>query len=217
MKMTRFATAAVLAAALTVVLAGCKHKPPATAPTPPPPPATTRHPRRRHRRRLSAGAAASAARRQRRFSRGSRSKSSTRRSRSTDVFFDLDRADLTDEGRAALQKDADWMKKWTTTQGDRRRPLRQPRHPEYNLALGERRAPAVKDYLASLGVGSRSDADRQQGQGSAVLHGRERGVLVAEPARPLHHHGEVGKAGPGLGCQGQAQGSPCTLTLHSRP
>ena len=37
---------------------------------------------------------------------------------------------------------------------------------EYNLALGERRANAVREYLVSLGVdGSRVQAD-QQGQGA---------------------------------------------------
>ena len=39
-------------------------------------------------------------------------------------------------------------------EGDRGGALRQPRHREYNLALGERRASAVKAYLAGLGVGA---------------------------------------------------------------
>src|SRR5881296_1787289 len=33
-----------------------------------------------------------------------------------DVFFDLDKSDIRSEGKSALQKDADWMKKWTSTQ-----------------------------------------------------------------------------------------------------
>jgi outer membrane protein OmpA-like peptidoglycan-associated protein len=33
----------------------------------------------------------------------------------SDVFFALDSSDLTDEGRSALQKDSEWMRKWTTT------------------------------------------------------------------------------------------------------
>jgi peptidoglycan-associated lipoprotein len=51
-----------------------------------------------------------------------------------------------------LQKNADWMKRWGSTKvmveghGDSRGSA------EYNLALGERRAVAVKTYLSSLGV-----------------------------------------------------------------
>jgi peptidoglycan-associated lipoprotein len=69
-----------------------------------------------------------------------------------DVFFALDASDLTEESRGILQRDVDWMKKWTTTKmmveghGDSRGTN------EYNLALGERRADAVRDYLVSLGV-----------------------------------------------------------------
>ena len=33
-----------------------------------------------------------------------------------DVFFDLDKSDLRDDARSALQKDAEWMKRWTSTQ-----------------------------------------------------------------------------------------------------
>jgi peptidoglycan-associated lipoprotein len=69
-----------------------------------------------------------------------------------DVFFDYDRSDIRDDGRAALQRNADWMKRYTSAivtvegQCDSRGSA------EYNLALGSRRATAVKDYLVSLGV-----------------------------------------------------------------
>jgi peptidoglycan-associated lipoprotein len=72
----------------------------------------------------------------------------------TDVFFDLDRADLTDSARASLQKDADWMKKWQSTKVTVEGHCDSRGTTEYNLALGERRAQAVKDYLASLGIGT---------------------------------------------------------------
>ena len=62
---------------------------------------------------------------------------------------------------------------------------------EYNLALGERRAAAVRDYLVNLGLGADRITDRQQGQGIAVLHRGERGLLAAEPPRPLRDHREV--------------------------
>jgi peptidoglycan-associated lipoprotein len=69
-----------------------------------------------------------------------------------DAFFDLDSQTIRDDARASLQKDADWLKRWTSTKvmieghGDERGSA------EYNLALGERRASAVRDYLVNLGV-----------------------------------------------------------------
>ena len=69
-----------------------------------------------------------------------------------DVFFDLDKSDIRDDGRTALQKDADWLKKWTSTQVTVEGHCDSRGSAEYNLALGSRRAEAVKDYLVSLGV-----------------------------------------------------------------
>jgi peptidoglycan-associated lipoprotein len=69
-----------------------------------------------------------------------------------DVFFDLDRADIKDEGKSALQKDADWMKRWTSTQVTVEGHCDSRGSSEYNLSLGSRRANAVKEYLVSLGV-----------------------------------------------------------------
>ena len=69
-----------------------------------------------------------------------------------DVFFAYDKSDLDDTARATLQKNSEWMRKWLSTivtvegHGDSRGTS------EYNLALGERRASAVRDYLVSLGV-----------------------------------------------------------------
>ena len=71
-----------------------------------------------------------------------------------DAYFDLDSQTIRDDAKAALQKDADWPKRWTSTKvmveghGDERGSA------EYNLALGERRATAVRDYLVNLGIGN---------------------------------------------------------------
>jgi peptidoglycan-associated lipoprotein len=73
-----------------------------------------------------------------------------------DVFFDLDRADLREDSRAPLQKDADWLKKWTSTAISIEGHCDSRGSAEYNLALGSRRANAVKEYLVNLGItGSR--------------------------------------------------------------
>ena len=82
-----------------------------------------------------------------------------------DVFFDFDKYNIRDDARGALQKDADWMKKWSGTKVTVEGHCDSRGTAEYNLALGERRANAVKDYLVSLGVA----ADRN----SAVSKGKE--------------------------------------------
>ena len=69
-----------------------------------------------------------------------------------DVHFDLDSAALSDEARAILEKHALWLqghrdvKVTVEGQCDERGTV------EYNLALGEQRARAARDYLVSLGV-----------------------------------------------------------------
>jgi peptidoglycan-associated lipoprotein len=70
----------------------------------------------------------------------------------TDVFFDYDSVELSDQTRASLQKNAEFMKRRASARilieghADSRGTN------EYNLALGERRADATRDYIVSLGV-----------------------------------------------------------------
>ena len=68
------------------------------------------------------------------------------------VFFALDSSDLTDEARATLQKNAEFLKKWATVRTTVEGHCDERGTAEYNLALGERRAKAVQGYLASLGL-----------------------------------------------------------------
>ena len=69
-----------------------------------------------------------------------------------DVFFDLDEFSVRDDAKPALQKDAEWMKKWTSVQVTLEGHCDSRGSAEYNLGLGNRRASAVKEYLVSLGV-----------------------------------------------------------------
>jgi peptidoglycan-associated lipoprotein len=68
------------------------------------------------------------------------------------VFFALDSAQLRDDARPILQKNADWMKRWTSTKIMIEGHADSRGTGEYNLALGERRAVAVRDYLVNLGI-----------------------------------------------------------------
>jgi peptidoglycan-associated lipoprotein len=69
-----------------------------------------------------------------------------------DVHFEFDSARLSDEARAILERHAVWLQTHrdarVTIEGhcDERGTV------EYNLALGDQRAQAAKEYLASLGV-----------------------------------------------------------------
>ena len=68
------------------------------------------------------------------------------------MFFEYDKSDLSDQTRTTLQKDADWLKKWESTRITVEGHCDSRGTSEYNLALGDRRAAAVRDFLSSLGV-----------------------------------------------------------------
>jgi len=68
------------------------------------------------------------------------------------AFFPLDSADLDDPGRAVVTGNAELLKKYPTWVITIEGHCDERGTPEYNLALGERRAVAVKTYLVSLGI-----------------------------------------------------------------
>ena len=68
------------------------------------------------------------------------------------AFFLLDSADLDDTGRAVVSANAEIMKKYPTWVVTIEGHCDERGTAEYNLALGERRAVAVKTYLVSLGI-----------------------------------------------------------------
>jgi peptidoglycan-associated lipoprotein len=69
-----------------------------------------------------------------------------------DVYFELDMSEIRADARASLQKNSDWLKRWSGAQITIEGHCDSRGSAEYNLALGSRRATAVKDYLVSLGV-----------------------------------------------------------------
>jgi peptidoglycan-associated lipoprotein len=68
------------------------------------------------------------------------------------AFFGLDSFDLDDEGRAIVTANAAVLKKYSTWVISVEGHCDERGTPEYNLALGERRAMSVKTYLVSLGI-----------------------------------------------------------------
>jgi peptidoglycan-associated lipoprotein len=69
-----------------------------------------------------------------------------------DVNFEYDVADLSDTARSILAKDADYMRQHPSIRITVEGHADSRGTNEYNLALGERRASAVRDYLVGLGV-----------------------------------------------------------------
>ncbi|HVI87120.1 MAG TPA: peptidoglycan-associated lipoprotein Pal [Dongiaceae bacterium] len=82
------------------------------------------------------------------------------------VFFGLDKYDLSAEAQQQLQKQAAWLNQYkaVTVTVEGHADERGTR--EYNLALGERRANSVANYLTALGV--------DKGRLSVISYGKER-------------------------------------------
>ena len=86
------------------------------------------------------------------------------------VYFDTDMSNIREDGRTTLTRQAEWLKKYTNypilvegkcdERGTR----------EYNLALGERRANAVRQFLVAQGL----PADRIK----TISYGKERPEVV---------------------------------------
>jgi peptidoglycan-associated lipoprotein len=69
-----------------------------------------------------------------------------------DVMFDLDKATLSDQQRTILQQGADFLRRRMSVRATIEGHADARGTNEYNLALGERRANAARDYLVSLGI-----------------------------------------------------------------
>lgn len=82
------------------------------------------------------------------------------------VFFGYDQSDLSMEARTTLDRQAAWMKQYPNVMVTIEGHADERGTREYNLALGERRAAAVRTYLMSLGV----DANRV----NTISYGKER-------------------------------------------
>jgi peptidoglycan-associated lipoprotein len=86
------------------------------------------------------------------------------------VFFESDSSELTAQSRATLEKQAQWLQRYGTYAFTIEGHADERGTREYNIALGARRAQAVRDYLAARGV--------QPARMRTVSYGKERPVAV---------------------------------------
>jgi peptidoglycan-associated lipoprotein len=90
---------------------------------------------------------------------------------STTIYFDTDRFNIDSQDAAALQAQAQYFARYPAVTFTIEGHADERGTREYNLALGERRANAAKNFLVSLGV--------DPGRISVVSYGKERPVALA--------------------------------------
>jgi peptidoglycan-associated lipoprotein len=86
------------------------------------------------------------------------------------IYFDTDKYNVDAEDQAALAVQAQWLAKYPAKRATIEGHADERGTRDYNIALGERRANAAKNYLVSLGV----DAGRL----NTVSYGKERPVAL---------------------------------------
>ena len=86
------------------------------------------------------------------------------------VFFAFDRSDITPEAQEILARQADWLRRYPNVAVTIEGHCDERGTREYNLALGERRAQAVKNVLVASGI----PASRI----STISYGKERPAVV---------------------------------------
>lgn len=86
------------------------------------------------------------------------------------VFFAFDRYDLTPEARATAERQAEWLREYPSVTVTIEGHADERGTREYNLALGDRRATAVKNYLVALGI--------SPSRISTISYGKERPAVL---------------------------------------
>jgi len=86
------------------------------------------------------------------------------------VFFAYDQSDISSEGQQILQRQAEWLKRYSQVSITIEGHCDERGTREYNLALGERRAAAVKNVLVALGI--------QAARIKTISYGKDRPIVV---------------------------------------
>lgn len=96
------------------------------------------------------------------------------------IHFALDKFTVDPSEMAALQSQAQWLMRYPSKKATIEGHCDERGTREYNLALGERRATAAKNYLVSLGV----DASRL----TTISYGKERPIDTASTEEAYAHN-----------------------------
>lgn len=87
-----------------------------------------------------------------------------------DIFFDFDRSAIRPDAKVVLAEDVDWLQVHATAAITIEGHCDERGTSEYNLALGERRAQAAKDYLVASGINAK--------RVTIVSYGKERPFML---------------------------------------
>ena len=98
------------------------------------------------------------------------------------VFFDFDKSEIRSRDASTLNDQAAWLKRYPNVTIVVEGHCDERGTREYNLALGERRANAVKEYLASRGILRQPDRYHQLRQGAPGRTRLERVCLATKIA-----------------------------------
>jgi peptidoglycan-associated lipoprotein len=88
------------------------------------------------------------------------------------VFFAFDKSNLSDAAKTTLTRQADWLKKYPQVQVQIAGNCDDRGTEEYNLALGQRRANAARDFIVAQGV----SASRI----TTISYGKDRPVALGD-------------------------------------
>jgi len=102
------------------------------------------------------------------------------------VFFALDSSNVDSTGKETLKRQAEWLKKNADKSAEIQGHCDERGTTEYNVALGERRAHAVKKHLVNLGVDAKriktvsfgKERPAVEGNNEAAWSQNRRGVTV---------------------------------------
>jgi peptidoglycan-associated lipoprotein len=86
------------------------------------------------------------------------------------VFFSFNESTLSTEAQATLDRQAAWLKKYSAAKITVEGHADERGTREYNLALGERRATAAKNYLVAAGIAA--------ARVNTISYGKERPAVV---------------------------------------
>jgi len=83
---------------------------------------------------------------------GKKARTETAKFRVEDIHFDYDRSDIREKDREALKSTAEWLLNNKGSKIQIEGHCDERGNDAYNLALGDRRAHSIKQYLATLGI-----------------------------------------------------------------